>query len=160
MATIVRSNDEWSKLTEVIVGTPYHLDYHDDTSFRLFFHDNLSDPVNHGVFTRPNFKPNNRLKDECLEDIDGLLGLLEDAGVRVRRPQPLTSVRTTRTPGSEEPMGHALMPRDLFLLPDDEITETPPMVRPRYFETALYKDLLTEYFTEGARWTVAPKSRL
>jgi glycine amidinotransferase len=34
------------------------------------------------------------------------------------------------------------------------------MVRSRYFETDLYKDLLTEYFLAGARWTVAPRSRL
>jgi hypothetical protein len=42
----------------------------------------------------------------------------------------------------------------------DEIIETPPMVRSRYFECELYKEIFTEYFLHGARWTVAPKSRL
>lgn len=37
----VSSHDEWSPLREVVVGTPYHLDYHEDASFRLFFHQNL-----------------------------------------------------------------------------------------------------------------------
>ncbi len=57
-------------------------------------------------------------------------------------------------------MGHALMPRDLFLIVGDEIIETSPAVRARYFETDLYKELFTEYFNRGARWTLAPRSRL
>jgi glycine amidinotransferase len=57
-------------------------------------------------------------------------------------------------------MGHALMPRDLFLIVADEIIETPPAVRARYFEADLYKELFTGYFNAGARWTLAPRSRL
>jgi glycine amidinotransferase len=57
-------------------------------------------------------------------------------------------------------MGHALMSRDNFLVVGDEIIETTPMVRSRYFEADLYKELFTEYFNAGARWTVAPRSRL
>jgi glycine amidinotransferase len=53
-----------------------------------------------------------------------------------------------------------MMSRDLFLVIDDEIIETPPMVRARYFEGDLYKELFTDYFRQGARWTVAPRSRL
>jgi glycine amidinotransferase len=57
-------------------------------------------------------------------------------------------------------MGHALMPRDLFTVIGDEIIETSPSVRARYFEGDLYKELFTEYFNRGARWTLAPRSRL
>jgi glycine amidinotransferase len=53
-----------------------------------------------------------------------------------------------------------MMPRDLFLVLGDEIIETPTMIRARYFEGDLYKELFTEYFNQGARWTVVPKSRL
>src|SRR5262245_29922974 len=157
---VVNTHDEWSPLEEIIVGGPYHLDYHTDTSFRLFFHDNLRDPVNQEVFQRPNFKPNNRLRDECLEDLAEFIDILEARGIVVRRPEMLNTVPETRTPAWSAPMGHAMMPRDLFLVLGDEIIETPSMMRSRYFEGDLYKELFTEYFKQGARWTVAPKSRL
>lgn len=160
MNALFGSNDEWSTLREVVVGTPFHLDYHQDSSFQLFFHDNLGDRWNKKILEKHNFKPNNRLKDECIEDLAGFTQILDDAGVRVRRPETLESVPIVRTPGWEAPMGHALMPRDSFLVLGDEIIETPPMLRARYFETDLYKELLTEYFLNGARWTVAPRSRL
>lgn len=155
---VVSSHDEWSTLEEVIVGTPYHLDYHDDISFQMFFHDNLRDPSSRGVFWRR--KPDNRLRDECLEDLDGFIGILTGAGVTVRRPQLLDNVPAVHTPHWTAPMGHALMCRDNFLIVGDEIIETAPLVRSRYFEAELYKELFTGYFTDGARWTVVPKSRL
>lgn len=154
----VNSYDEWTPLEEVIVGTPYHLDYHDDETFRLFFWENLRDSGADGVFRRR--RPSNRLREECEEDLAGLIGLLETAGVRVRRPETLSTVPVTQTPHWTAPMGHALMSRDSFLVVGDEIIETPPMVRARYFEAELYKELFTEYFRAGARWTVAPRSRL
>ncbi|TIQ82759.1 MAG: glycine amidinotransferase, partial [Mesorhizobium sp.] len=39
----------------------------------------------------------------------------------------------------------------------DEIIETPPLIRGRYFENDLVKDHLLEYFKRGARWTIAPR---
>jgi glycine amidinotransferase len=158
--SLVNSYNEWAPLEEVVVGSPYHLDYHADTSFRLFFHDNLQDRVNSEIFQRPNFTPNNRLKEECLEDLDGLIKIIEEHGITVRRPELLDRVPLVQTPAWRAPMGHAMMPRDLFLVVGDEIIETPPMVRSRYFEGDLYKELFTEYFRSGARWTCAPKSRL
>lgn len=152
----VHSYDEWSPLREVIVGTPYHLDYHDDETFRVFFWENLGDGA--GVFHRR--RPSNRLKEESEEDLAGLIALLEKADVVVRQPETLKNVPVVQSPNWSAPMGHALMGRDLFLVIGDEIIETPPMVRARYFESELYKELLTEYFRAGARWTVAPRSRL
>jgi N-dimethylarginine dimethylaminohydrolase len=162
----VNSHDEWSPLEEVIVGTPYHLDYHEDTSFRLFFHQNLlragGSPAARAAANRlfRNVRPSNRLKEECLEDLSAFVQVLEDYGVLVRRPGALSSVPVVRTPYWSAPMGHALMPRDLFTVIGDEIIETSPSVRARYFEGDLYKELFTGYFNRGARWTLAPRSRL
>lgn len=162
----VNSHDEWSRLREVIVGTPYHLDYHDDLSFRLFFHRNLT-PGSEGPARRAaanrlfrNVRPGNQLRDECLEDLAGLTSVLKEYGAVVHRPETLTTVPTIQTPHWSAPMGHALMPRDLFLVAGDEIIETSPAVRARYFEADLYKELFTGYFNAGARWTLAPRSRL
>ncbi|GAB3502085.1 glycine amidinotransferase [Amycolatopsis cihanbeyliensis] len=155
---VVNSHDEWSHLEEVIVGTPYHLDYHDDSSFRMFFHDNLKDIDSRGVFYRR--KPDNRFRDECIEDAEGLVNLLQKEGVTVRRPQGLDVVPQVATPNWRAPMGHALMSRDNFIIVGDEIIETSPLLRSRYFESELYKELFTEYFERGSKWTVAPRSRL
>jgi glycine amidinotransferase len=162
----VSSHDEWGALEEVIVGTPYHLDYHDDLSFRLFFHQNLprpgESPAARAAANRlfRNVPPGNQLRDECQEDLAAFVQVLEDYGAAVRRPDVLTSVPTVQTPCWSAPMGHALMPRDLFLIVGDEIIETSPAVRARYFEADLYKELFTGYFNQGARWTLAPRSRL
>jgi len=156
---VVNAHNEWSKLEEVIVGTPFHLDYQNDESFRLFFHLNLMKDKNWSVF-RGSKPPSNRVRDESLEDLDEFVKILTARGVIVRRPQMLTEVRTVRTPFWEAPLAHAMMSRDLFIIIGDELIETAPMVRSRYFEGDLYKELFTEYFKRGARWTVAPKSRL
>ena len=162
----VNAHDEWSPLREVIVGTPYHLDYHDDLSFRLFFHRNLT-PGGEGPAKRAaanrlfrGVRPGNQLRDECQEDLAAFVDVLEDYGAVVRRPSALTTVPTVQTPYWAAPMGHALMPRDLFLVVGEEIIETSPAVRARYFEADLYKELFTGYFNAGARWTLAPRSRL
>ncbi len=162
VTAIVNSHDEWSVLEEVIVGAPFDLDYHADVSFRLFFHDNLKAefavlPHGYRLFYG---KLTNQLKDECVEDLETLLGILKTADVIVRRPEVLTEAKLITAPHWSAPMGHAFMSRDLFLVIGDEIIETSPMVRARYFEADLYKELFTEYFRAGARWTVAPKSRL
>lgn len=39
----------------------------------------------------------------------------------------------------------------------DEIIETPPLIRGRYFENDLIKDHLLDCFKRGARWTIAPR---
>jgi glycine amidinotransferase len=158
----VSSHNEWDTLEEVIVGTPFHLDYHNDRSFRIFFHLNRSTIARSGDLTGgiDNSRPSEQMKEECLEDLDGLIKILTDFGVTVRRPDVLDHVPTVQSPFWRAPMGHALMSRDLFLVIGDEIIETAPMMRARYFEPDLYKELFTEYFRRGARWTVAPKSRL
>ncbi|WP_036571393.1 hypothetical protein [Nocardia sp. BMG51109] len=154
----MRTHTEWDPLEEIIVGTPYHLDYHDDRSFRIFFHLNRSTMNDTGDMRR--IRPSNRMKEECLEDVAELIGILTDFGVTVRRPECSDRVPIVQAPHWKSPMGHALMSRDIFLVIGDEIIETAPMMRARYFEPDLYKELFTEYFRRGAKWTVAPKSRL
>jgi glycine amidinotransferase len=47
--------------------------------------------------------------------------------------------------------------RDNTLILGDEIVETPPMIRSRYFETQLLTPVFAEYFRDGAKWTVMPR---
>ncbi len=110
----VWSCDEWSALEEVIVGTPYHLDYHDDLSFRLFFHHNLpragESPAARAAANRlfRNVPPGNQLRDECQEDLAAFVQVLEEYGAVVRRPDVLTSVPAVQTPYWSAPAGQPL----------------------------------------------------
>lgn len=159
---VVNSYDEWSPLEEVIVGDPVHLAYDDDVSFRLFFHDNVGgSSVRTGTWAPSADAPDERrLRAEMAEDLAGFVDLLTTHGVTVRRPDERREAAEIRTADWTSVAGHSVMPRDLLLVVGDEIIETAPMVRSRYFETNLYKTLLVEYFTGGAKWTVAPRSRL
>lgn len=162
---VVNSHNDWSPLEEIIVGTPFHLDYANDVSFRLFFHDNIvkelaySDDGNPWVIFSQ-VKPSNRVRDEAEEDLDDFIALLNAEGVSVRRPDPLPKVKHVTTPHWSAGMAHAMMSRDLFIVIGNEIIETAPMLRSRYFEGDLYKELFTDYFERGGKWTVAPRSRL
>ena len=154
---VVNSHNHWDKLEEVILGIPYHLDYDTDISFRLFFYLNLRQ---YGIAKGLNIKPSNQIRDESLEDIKVLEKILKDEGVIIKRPTEMTEVMETKSPWWEAHMGHALMSRDLFIVVGNEIIETPPQLRSRYFERDLYNELFTEYFKQGAKWTAVPKSRL
>ncbi|HEX4960458.1 MAG TPA: glycine amidinotransferase [Thermoanaerobaculia bacterium] len=163
---VVNSHNYWSPLEEIIVGTSFHLDYSEDLSFKLFFHQNLYNESTLMLQHDPpstafsGVKPSNRLRDELQEDTEGFIDILKQAGVSVRRPQAVTEALEVKTPSWNSIMGHGLMSRDLFIVIGNEIIETAPMLRSRYFEADLYKELFTEYFNAGAKWTVAPRSRL
>lgn len=165
MSPVVNSHNGWAKLEEVILGSAFSLDYSNDVSFRLFFHLNvMTEPYQDTsgpweIFEHQR-KPSNKMRDELFEDLAGFEVILRGEGIVVRRPDTPTEVKVIQTPDWKAGMGHALMPRDIFIVIGEEIIETSPMVRSRYFETDPYKGLLTEYFLSGGRWTVAPKSRL
>lgn len=153
---VVNSHNHWDTLEEVIVGVPYHINYDLDSSFRFFFFENLigsEEGVFFGEFSQ-------RMYEEIQEDLEGFIRVLEQEGIVVKRPERFDEVKTIETPFFKAPMGHAMMSRDLFIVIGNEIIETSPMVRARYFESEYYKELFTEYFNQGAKWTSVPKSRL
>lgn len=159
----VNSHNSWDPLEEVIVGWPFHDDYDDDISFKHFYYESLRMNPNSvdGPWSRQS-QPDieGQLRAELEEDLEGFIDLLSAEGVRVRRPEVRVAASSITTPDWTTMAAHSVMPRDNLLVIGDEIIETAPMVRSRYFETDLYKDLLHAYFIEGARWTLAPRSRL
>lgn len=163
-SAVVNTHNGWDPLEEVVIGVPYLLDYATDVSFRLFFHDNIAEEVyfedESGTWKTFGRFPDNRIRDEALEDLEEIVATLTREGVTVRRPEVLHAVARTRSPWWEAPLSHAMMCRDVFIVIGDQIIETPPLVRSRYFEPDLYKSLFTEYFRAGARWVTVPKSRL
>jgi glycine amidinotransferase len=99
--------------------------------------------------------------EAALEELEGFVAILEQAGVTVRRPESVDHAAPYATPAWTVANGYcAANPRDVFLVVGDEIIETPMADRGRYFESWAYRPLLKEYFAAGARWTAAPKPRL
>lgn len=160
----LNSYDEWSPLREAIVGSALNYTSHErELSFELFFHDNLTRSewyyprISSGKRGRQS-PIRQRYVDELNEDVEGIVRTLESLSVTVHRPldvDPGTGEMTT--PAWSAPIVPPLNVRDNTLILGDEIIETPPMIRSRYFETQLLTPIFAEYFRQGARWTVMPR---
>ncbi|MEU8877675.1 glycine amidinotransferase [Streptomyces javensis] len=170
----LNSFDEWSPLREVVVGSAENYVSHErELSFDLFFHDNLAkDNTSRSEWYYPRLRSRGeaagngrrrtpvgtRYVEELNEDLEGLADTLRSLGVSVRRPRPLhPDTSEVITPAWAASVVPPLNIRDNTLILGDEIIETPPMIRSRYFETQFLKPLFQEYFRLGARWTVMPR---
>ncbi|MFE7127757.1 glycine amidinotransferase [Streptomyces sp. NPDC057617] len=168
----LNSFDEWSPLKEVVVGSAVNYTSHErELSFDLFFHDNITrsewyyprlsaagsaDARQPGAPGRSPIKQ--RYVDELNEDIEGIVAVLESLAVTVHRPLNVdASTAEVRTPAWSAAVVPPLNVRDNTLILGDEIIETPPMIRSRYFETQFLTPVFAEYFRQGARWTVMPR---
>jgi glycine amidinotransferase len=177
---VVNSFDEWSSLKEVVVGSPIHYDTQDlELSFKVFFHD-----VAYSSFCYPYYQSNENggsqdkivsqenvqsretlathtLKKQYLEelneDVEELVNTLQQLDVKVHRPIPLTRSIRFETPYWKADCIPALNIRDQAIIMGNEILETPPQVRARYFENDLLKPIFYKYFEQGAKWTNMPK---
>jgi glycine amidinotransferase len=166
----LNSFDEWSRLREVVVGSALHYTSHErELSFDLFFHDNIvrsewcyprlaSGGTNGQRRKQTQLAIKRRYVEELIEDVEGLVRTLESLSVIVHRPIDLHETTTTvQTPAWSASVVPPLNVRDNTLVLGDEIIETPPMIRSRYFETQFLKPVYAEYFRRGARWTVMPR---
>lgn len=164
------SKNEWGKLREVVLGSAVNYVGHDrELSFDLFFHENLlndnavrSDWYYPRLQERDSAKAasaiNRRYVEELEEDLGGMAETLQAHGVSVLRPTELPANQPTiQTLAFSAPVIPALNVRDNTLIIGDEIIETPPMIRSRYFESQLLSNVFGNYFASGARWTVMPR---
>lgn len=149
---------EWDPLEEVIVGVV------DDIRIPEW-HSTLDAviPDHSKDFFRKN--QGGRFPNETItkakEEVEGLASLLESEGIIVRRPREISHHRSFGTPDWIVGGGfYSAMPRDGLLALGNMIIETPMAWRNRYFETFPFRDILTEYFRQGASWISAPKPQL
>ena len=163
----VNSFDEWSPLQEVIVGSPINYNTNDvELSFKLFFHDNAYDSVScyyptYEAKSQEKCGINNHIKkqylEELTEDVDDLVQILETLHVKVHRPTSVNKGVTFKTPYWDATLIPALNIRDQAIIMGNEIIETPPQIRARYFENDLLKPIFYRYFNAGSKWTTMPK---
>ena len=91
-------------------------------------------------------------------ELDEFVNILKGEGVIVRRPDCLESRAAALTPEWTSPAGNSQAnPRDVLIVIGNEILEAPMSWRSRYFEFFAYRNLVMEYWRQGAKWTAAPK---
>ncbi|WP_328341108.1 glycine amidinotransferase [Micromonospora sp. NBC_00421] len=169
----LNSYDDFTPLKEVILGSADgYVARLPDLSFDMFISDNLTGARGYypsitdwrpGEDRRRRNEPHRlamktRFLDELTADVEGLAGQLRDLGIRVHRPMALDpDLGELATPAWSAPVTPPLNLRDNTLILGDEIIETPPTLRARYFETQFLKPVFAEYFRAGARWTTMPR---
>lgn len=169
----LNSYDDFTPLKEVVLGSADgYLDRVHDMSFDMFISDNLSGARGYypslstwrdSEERRERNSPHRlamkeRFLGELVEDVEGLAAQLTALGVTVHRPrQPDPGLTRVATPAFEATVTPPLNVRDNTLVLGDEIIETPPMLRDRYFETQFLKPVFQDYFRQGARWTTMPR---
>lgn len=165
----LNSYDEWSPLREVIVGSALNYTTHQrELSFDLFFHDNIvrtewyypriSAAGKSSARKVEQLPIKQRYVEELNEDIEGIVNTLASLSVKVHRPMDLHQDTTgVTTPAWSASVVPPLNVRDIALIVGDEIIETAPMIRSRYFETQFLKPIFADYFRQGARWSLMPR---
>ncbi|CAK8684948.1 glycine amidinotransferase, mitochondrial-like [Clavelina lepadiformis] len=94
---------------------------------------------------------------KAVEEVEEMCSILQQEGVVVRRPDVVEWEKAFETPDFKSRGMYAAMPRDILIVIGNEIIEAPMAWRSRFFEYRAYRSLIKEYFTEGAKWTAAPK---
>jgi len=153
----VWSCNEWDPLEEIIVGTVENavvpvwspaVASTTPTHAKWFFEKHGGQPF-----------PDEMIEKASIE-LNGLVKVLEDLDITVHRPKPLDFNTEYKTPWWESKGLYSAMPRDVLLVIGDTIIEASMAWRTRYFEVFAYRDMIEEYFREGARWLPAPKSTM
>lgn len=169
-ARAINSYNEWSPLKEVIVGSPMSYETNElDLSFKVFFADtafsSFGYPTYHkkeenGVIDLARAKKkeiNKRYLEELNEDVEEFVTALEKEGINVFRPIALEETTEFKTPYWKATGIPALNVRDQAIVFGDELIETSPQIRARYFENDLLKPIFYHYFNLGSKWTCMPK---
>jgi N-dimethylarginine dimethylaminohydrolase len=160
----LNSYDEFTRLDEVVLGRADHYTaHHTDTSWRLFFYDNVA-PALGGRRPSPSGEEllpiPAQLVDELNEDIAGLAGALTGCGVNVLRPAVPGKDIDIRSPHWDARATPPLNVRDQSIILGKTIVETAPHVRARVFENDLLKPVFYRHYEAGANWLSMPRPAL
>lgn len=149
----LNSHNEWDTLKEVIVGR---------ANFRaaLVFNNPVSEAVQRKAEELAAQAYPQWLIDEIDADLNELIDVLKDFGVKVHRPNVEDIHKIFATPTFSGSAEAAFNARDLFLVVGDTIIESPSQEKHRYFEAQTYHDIFYDYFAQGCKWIAGPKPKL
>lgn len=154
------SCNEWDPLKEIIIGTakdaniPSH-----DLSHHATNYANLS-PEEYAKMPKGRYPEH--VYEEAEEDLDSMVGILEQFGVKVHRPDTSALDFTSKVSNGlwDSTQYEAYCPRDSVAVIGDTIIEGAMSLRARYHETFMFNELFKEKSMQGAKWLPMPKPML
>ena len=154
------SCNEWDPLKEIIIGTakdaniPSH-----DLSHHATNYANLS-PEEYAKMPKGRYPEH--VYEEAEEDLDSMVGILEQFGVKVHRPDTSAIDFTSKVSNGlwDSTQYEAYCPRDSVAVIGDTIIEGAMSLRARYHETFMFNELFKEKSMQGAKWIPMPKPML
>ena len=159
---MIHCSTTFGKLKEVVVGRELEVNRRMiDVIFNNFFKENLCED---GLYNSRHeiYNITEDILVKRVQQLDSLAKTLEDLGVKVYRPDRVTAVHKIKTPTFETEASSANNVRDLTLVYNDTIVETPICLRSRIFEnTNMYK-IFEHAFDHGrgGKWVKAPNTHL
>ena len=154
---MVNSNTSFGKLKDVVVGRELQLERRlSDITFKQFYRE----AIHEKIYQTPldNYHVNMDLIDKRNEQLDGLANTLSKY-CNVHRPEPLTKIVPFTTPSFKSELSSASNVRDVTIVYNDKIIETPTYVRNRFFENTLLYDVYNKV-SGGMNWIRAPHTDL
>lgn len=150
----IQSNNGWDPLKEVIVGDASNAIIPSfESSMKNFMYANLSEDKIRSI-TGPYDK---QVIEETNEDLELLCRVLESMDIEVHRPKKVNHKRRSMSPHWIAQGWCNYCPRDIFLVLNDNIIETPNVMRSRYFEMHAYRHILNQC---KGKWFSAPRPQL
>jgi len=153
--TKVWSCNEWDPLEEVVVGNPLGARFptaDPSTQLAEFPGRSLGD-IPQGNFPQ-------QIIEETEEDLNTFVTVLEDLGITVKRPETWPHEAGFSTIHWQSRGYYNYCPRDIMLVIEDHIIETPNVMRSRSQESSSYRSMMVDYLKSGAKWYSAPKPML
>lgn len=158
----ILSKNGYDRLKEVVVGRELQLTKRlGDTTFQQFYKEAITEKVYQSLKDNDNvYYVNQDLIDIRNEQLDNLAQLLEDNGVIVHRPDKIDKIQLFKTPHFKSEVSSASNVRDMTLVYQDKIVETPTYVRNRYFENLALYDVFENAYRNGGQWIRCPHTKL
>lgn len=154
------SCNEWDPLKEIIIGTAVDANIPDnDLSHHATNYANLTAEE---YAQLPKGRYPEHVYEEAEEDLDALVNILEQADVKVHRPDTSVIDFTSKVSNGlwDSTQYEAYCPRDSVTVIGDTIIEGAMSLRARYHETFLFNKLFKDKSMQGARWLPMPKPML
>jgi len=159
MGPRIQSSTSYGKLNSVIVGRELELNNRNiDFTFKHMYQSNL----NEEIYQQEYYQITDKIIKERIESLDKLAEVLTNEGVVVERPTIVDSVKRIQTPEFKGELSSASNVRDLTLVLDKKIIETPTYVTHRYFENNNLNEVFNRYYDYGmgGQWIKSPNSIL
>ena len=156
---MINSSNGYDKLEHVIVGRELNLNKRTiDFTFKHFYGTNL----NQSVYEQQEYYITPELLEKRIYDLDNLASTLEKLNIEVSRPDEISKVIQVSTPDFKTELSSASNVRDLTIIIDNKIIETPTYVTNRYFENMSLYNIFDKAFDngKGGQWIRCPHTKL